>query len=595
MPEVKLSQKLDFSLIEKTSQLEEAIKDLKSQKAIALDAEGTSLDPYLCELLLLQLASPEKIYLFDARKLDLLPLKRILEDRKILKIAQNAGFDYRILKVKLGAEPGPFFDTMLAERILTTGRTRENALVAIARKYLGIQLEKGVWETFVNHKKEFTKRQLEYAATDVSVLFPIRKVQKQALADEGLEKIAALEFRLIPVVAEMELKGVRIDVKKWRKIITEYEGKRDTVAERIQNELRPHFRHLQVDLFGNSAAVINLNSPVQILEAFRKVGLDLPSTGEEVLRRYDHPLAKLLLEYRGYEKIITAFGENLIAKTNPKTGRIHPDYMQIGADTGRFACSNPNLQQIPADSTFRQCFIAAEGYKVIVADYSLIELRIMAELSGDPAFLKAFKEEVDLHALTASQMFNIPLEQVTKAKRFQAKSINFGLMYGRGAKSLAIQLGIPEEEAQRLLQKYVTTYKKVKVWLDKIGQEAVRKGYSITLGGRKRYYQNLNPEDPGYERQRAYVERQGKNHPIQGTSADMTKLAMVSIYEKIKKGGFDAIPIHTIHDEIVVEVKEDQAKKVAKIVKEEMERAGKEFLKKVPVKVDVAVSDCWEH
>lgn len=595
MVEVTLKQRINYTLIEEASALKEATIDLKQRKAIALDVEGTSLDPYSATLLLVQLATPEKAYLFDARKLDLTSLKEILEDSKILKVAQNAGFDYRLLKAKLGIEAGPFFDTMLAERILTTGYTRENSLEAIARKYLGIRLEKGVWETFVNHKKEFTRRQLEYAATDVSVLFPIREVQQQALAKEALERTAALEFRLIPMVAEMELKGFLIDVKKWRQIIKEYEKRRNEVAVRIQDELRPHFRHTQVDLFGRRAEVVNLNSPAQILEAFRKVGLDLPSTGEEVLQRHNHPLAKLLLEYRGYEKIITAFGENLIAKINPKTGRIHPDYMQIGADTGRFACSNPNLQQIPTDLLFRQCFIAAKGHKLVVADYSQIELRIMAELSKDPAFLKAFKEEVDLHALTASQMFGVPLEQVTKKRRFQAKSINFGLMYGRGAKSLAAQLEISEEEAQQLLQKYFSAYKKVKAWLDRTGREAVKKGYSLTIAGRKRYYRDLNPEDPGYERQQAYVERQGKNTPIQGTSADMTKLAMVYIYERIKTKGFDATPIHTIHDELVVEAKEDQAEKVATLVKEEMERAGRELLKEVPVKVDVAVSDSWEH
>ena len=595
MTEVTLKQRINYTLIEEASALKEAITDLKYQRAIALDAEGTSLDPYSATLLLVQLATPEKAYLFDVRKLDLTPLKEVLEDSKILKIAQNAGFDYRLLKAKLGIEARPFFDTMLAERILTTGYTRENSLEAIAKKYLGIKLEKGVWETFVNHKKEFTLEQLEYAATDVLILFPIWEVQKQTLVSEVLDKIAALEFRLIPVVAEMELKGFLIDMKKWRQIIKEYEKRRGEVAVRIQDELRPHFRHTQVDFFGRRAEVVNLNSPAQVLEAFRKVGLDLPSTGEEVLQRHNHPLAKLLLEYRGYEKIITAFGENLIAKINPKTGRIHPDYMQIGADTGRFSCSNPNLQQIPTDLLFRQCFIAEKGYKLVVADYSQIELRIMAELSKDPAFLKAFKEEVDLHALTASQMFGVPLEQVTKERRFQAKSINFGLMYGRGAKSLAVQLEISEEEAQQLLQKYFSAYKKVKAWLDRTGREAVKKGYSLTIAGRKRYYRDLNPEDPGYERQQAYVERQGKNTPIQGTSADMTKLAMVYIYERIKKEGFDAAPIHTVHDELVVEVKEDQAEKVATLVKEEMERAGKELLKEVPVRVDVAVSDSWEH
>lgn len=596
MTELKLAQKVDYTLIEETGEAKEALADLGQHSSIAFDTEATGFDPYFADLLLVQLATPNKAYLFDVREVDPLLLKDLLEDKRITKIAQNAAFDYRMLKAKCGIESGPFVDTMLAERILTVGYTRENSLEAIARKYLGIQLDKDVWKTFVNHKKKFTGRQLSYAATDVSILFPIWQAQKQALADEGLEKITALEFRLVPVVAEMELKGFRIDVEKWRTIIAEYGRKRDEVAERIQDEFRPHFRHTQIDLFGNRAAVVNLNSPVQILEAFRKVGLDLPSTGEAVLRRYDHPLAKLLLEYRSYEKIITAFGENLIAKINSKTNRIHPDYMQIGADTGRFACSNPNLQQIPAGSMFRRCFVAAEGYKLIVADYSQVELRIMAELSGDPAIVKAFNEGKDLHTFVASLLYEIPEERVRRdVERRIAKNMNFGMMYGIGARSLAVNIGVSEEKARKLLAKHAQKFSRIKAWLGKVSKEAVKKSYSLTMMGRKRRYQDLNPEDPGYERQRSYVERQGRNTPIQGTSADMTKLAMIYIYERIKKAGFEAAMVHTIHDEIVVEARKDQAGKIAKLVKEEMERAGRKLLKKVPVKADVNVSDTWEH
>lgn len=595
MPEFKLNEKLNYKTVTKVERFREALNELSKVPVIALDTEATGFDPYQADLLLVQLATPDCIYLFDARVLDLTRLKGLLEDKAIVKIAQNAGFDYRMLKVKLGIETGPFFDTMLAERIRTAGYARENSLEAIARKYLGVQLQKEIRETFTNHKRAFTKRQLDYAAADVLVLFPIREAQKSALESEGLMEIAALEFRVVPVVAEMELKGIKVDVARWREIISEYEKKRDVVAEKLQGELRPHFRHTQIDLFGNQVAVVNLNSPIQILEAFRKVGLDLPSTGEEILRRHNHPLAQLLLEYRGYEKILTAFGENLIAKINPKTGRVHPDYMQIGADTGRFSCSNPNLQQIPADSLFRQCFIAEKGCKLVVADYSQIELRIMAELSKDPVFTKAFKDGVDLHSLTASQMFGTPLRQVTKEKRFQAKSINFGLMYGRGVRSLAVQLEVSEEEAQRLLKRYFVAYRRVKVWLDRAGREAVKRGYSTTVMGRKRYYRDLDSEDPGYERQVAYVERQGKNMPIQGTSADMMKLAMIYVYEKMRARGLEAAPVHTVHDEFVIEVKEEQAGEIARILKDEMERAGREMLKEVPVKVDVAISDFWEH
>lgn len=598
MPELKLLQKTNYELVEDQSRLEEIARELKKAPLISVDLEGTSLDPYEAKLLLFQLAVPNQAYLFDARHLDLHPFTKILADEKILKLAQNAKFDYGMLKALAGIEMVNIFDTMLAERVLTCGLTKlgDLSLAALARKYLGIELAKEVRESFISgHLRDFSKKQLDYAAADVLVLFPIYEAQRASLKKEGLEKIASLEFNLVPVVSEMELRGFLIDVAKWRKVITDYRQRAEEIDKRIQEELRPYSKATQRDLFGNHANVVNLNSPSQILSAFRRVGLDLPSTGEEILARYDHPLAKLLLEYREYEKIISAFGENLLAKINPKTGRIHPDYMQIGADTGRFACSNPNLQQIPTDSMFRDCFVAAPGHKLVVADYSQIELRIMAELSEDPVFLKAFKEDQDLHALTASQMFNVPLDQISKERRFQAKSINFGLMYGRGAKSLAVQLGVSEEKAKVLLERYFRQYHRVKSWLDRVGRESVRRGYSITLGGRKRYYEKITAADPNYDRQISYIERQGKNTPIQGTSADITKLALVYVRDRIRKEGLGSVPIHTIHDEVVVEAKEKEAKRTAKIVKEEMERAGQEFLKKVSVKVDVVISDVWEH
>ena len=577
--------------------MNEIARELKSAPVISLDVEVNSLDPHSAKLLLFQLAVPDKAYLFDARHLDLRPFQAVLGDENILKIAQNAKFDYGMLKELAGVEVVNIFDTMLAERVLTCGLTKlgDLSLVSLSRKYLGLELSKEIRKTFENHLRDFTKKQLDYAATDVLVLFPIYEVQKARLEKERLEKIASLEFKLVPVVSEMELRGFLIDVERWRRAIDDYRRKAKEVDQKMQEELRPYSRATQKDLFGNHANVVNLNSPSQIMEAFRRVGLDLPSTGEEILARHDHPLAKLLLEYREYEKIISAFGDNLLAKINPKTGRIHPDYMQIGADTGRFACSNPNLQQIPTDSLFRSCFIASPDHKLVVADYSQIELRIMAELSEDPVFMKAFREDQDLHALTASQMFNIPIDQISKEKRFQAKSINFGLMYGRGAKSLAVQLGVSEEESRRLLDKYFRQYHRVRTWLDSVSREAVRRGYSTTLGGRKRYYEKLTPADPNYERQASYIERQGKNTPIQGTSADITKMALVNIRQRILKEELDALPIHTVHDEVVVEARASVAERTAKIVKEEMERAGEELLKKVPVKVEVAVSDVWEH
>jgi len=588
-------QNPSYELIETQEQVEKAVRELKKREVLALDTEATQLDPYNTTLILVQVGTPKTAYIFNFQKVDIAPLKPLLEDPKRLKIVQNGKFDYEMLKANAGITIENIFDTMLAERILTTGFKRENSLEALALNYLDIQLDKSIRNTFTK-TDTLTKDQLKYAALDVLVLFPLFKIQFKKLQKEKLVKIAQLEFRCLPVVAEMELRGARIDEERWRKNLQELKAKRDLVAARIQEELRPLYQNTQVDLFGNHVDVVNLNSPVQILEAFRRVGIDLPSTSESVLRRTNHPLAKMLLEYRSYEKLISAFGENLLSKINPKTGRIHPDYMQIGADTGRFACSNPNLQQIPKDSAFRSCFIPAEGYKFVVADYSQIELRIMAEFSEDPAFMKAYREDRDLHTLTAAQMFGIPEEKVRHdVERFQAKSINFGLMYGRGAASLASQLGISVEEAKTLLNKYFRTYSKVKRWLDKAGRDAVQKGYSVTLGGRKRWFRRPDPSDPSYERQLSHFERQGKNTPIQGTSADIIKYALVFIYDKIKKKGYEAFPVHTVHDEVVVEVREDQAEEVRDLVEKEMIRAAKVLLKKVPVKVGIKISDIWEH
>lgn len=591
-------KKPSFEFITSESRSDEVVKnELANQPILSLDVESDGLDPHTLKLLLVQVGIPGKAFVFDA-KLDLTSLKLLLEDTKILKLVQNGKFDYSALKVVKGIEIHNMFDTMLTERLLTVGMERENSLLDLANKYIGIQLDKdwGSLNWYASAKNgTFSDSQLRYAAVDVVVLFPIYEKQQEALQKERLERVAQLEFDLMPVVAEIEIRGSKIDVNKWRENLAVLSQRRNELAKQIQEELRPYFNVRQMDLFGQTADVVNLNSPSQVIDAFKKLGLDIPSTGEAILATLDHPVAKLLLQYRENEKLLTAFGENLLDKIHKKTGRIHPDFMQIGADTGRFACSNPNLQQIPADSAFRSCFIPEPGYKFVVADYSQIELRIMAELSQDPVFLEAFRNNEDLHTLTASQMYGIPREQVDKKMRFNAKSINFGLMYGRGANSLSIQLGVSAEEAEKLLEKYFATYKKVKAWLDKVGREAVKKGYSTTLSGRKRWYRELDPGDPGYQRAVSHIERQGKNTPIQGTSADMTKFALVGIYNALKEGRYDAFPIHTVHDEIVVEVREDQSEAIREIVEREMIKSGQMLLKLVPVKAEVKISSVWEH
>ncbi|OIP97720.1 hypothetical protein COT69_03135 [candidate division WWE3 bacterium CG09_land_8_20_14_0_10_39_24] len=573
--------------------------ELKKADIVAVDTEGTALDPFSSTLLLFQIADKNKAYIFDARKIkDFSPVKKILEDSKKLKLTQNGKFDYEVLKVSLGIAMRNIYDTMLAEALLNAGlssNARLSSLKLLAKKYLDVDLKKEIRESFVTGGR-ITKGQLEYAAMDVLVLFPIFDKQYAKIKAESLTKTAKLEFAVLPVVGEMELRGININAEKWRRNLQGLKEKRDLLAQQIQNEVRPLYKNSQADLFGNMGNVINLNSQKQLLELFNdKLGLDFPSTGVAVLQKFPHPVAKMLLEYRGYEKLLSAFGENMLSKLNKKTKKLHPDFFQLGAATGRFSCSNPNLQQIPRDATFRSCFSASKGYKLVNADYSQAELRILAEYSKDPVFVRAYKENADLHTITASQMYNVPFDKVTKEMRQATKTINFGLMYGRGAVSIGMQIGISSDEAKKLLDKYFSIYAGVKKWLDKAARTAVQKGYAETILGRKRWFVLPDKADPNYIREIGSIERAAKNHPIQGTSADMTKLALVFIQERFEKEGIKGGIVHTVHDEIVSEVVEEQAEFAAKIQQEEMERAGKTFLREVPVVAEVTVSDVWEH
>ena len=446
MPDFK---RPEYELIESEGKLREVVeKELSPRDTIAVDTEADKLDPYLANLILIQIGTPERAYIFDAQKIkDFSPLKRLFESKKPLKILQNAKFDYKMLKVQTGLELVNIYDTFLAERILTCGESRGvSSLLALGQKYLHLELDKD-WESYdwegVARSGNITERHLKYAALDVLVLFPIFKKQFQQLKSDNLLEVAKLEFACCPVVAEMEIHGSYIDQEKWRRNIRELEQKRDKVRKRIQNELRPLYETTQTDLFGNHVDVVNLNSPVQILAAFEKVGIDIPSTGEAVLKKVNHPLAKMLLEYRSYEKLITAFGANLLEHIHPKTGRLHPDYMQIGADTGRFSCSKPNLQQIPKESEFRGCFVAPRGRRLVTADYSQIELRILAEMSGDPALIKAFesgKEPPDFNAEARGAFAHVTLKHtrwhfaraIIESATFTMKE-NIDLIRSRGA------------------------------------------------------------------------------------------------------------------------------------------------------------------
>ena len=582
---------------------ENAIRELLRNQIVSVDIEATGLDPYTCNIVLVQVASEAKSYIFNPKTLDLKILKPILEDKKILKIMQNGKFDYAFIKLKFGIEIDNIYDTMLAEGVLTAGYKVSKSLGALAEKYLDIKLEKELGMSFVNMRTNVTEDQIRYAAIDTLILFPIFEKQKTFLDKEGLVRIAKLEFAVTKVVAEMELMGIHVDKVKWMEIINDLKKKRDIVAQKFQDEIRSLYPSNQFDLFGNLSNVININSQVQLMDLFNnRLKVTIPATGDAILAVLEHPIAKILREYRGYEKLISAFGEGLLEKINMKTGRLHPDFIQLGAATGRFSCQNPNLQQIPRNSEeapFRECFTPEKGNLLTVTDYSSMEMRILADLSGDEKMIKALIDGLDIHSYTAALMFNKVYTPDFKKKfpdlRQISKPIGFGLMYGMGPIGLARQIDVSKEKGKEYIELYFKSYPKVRNFLEKMAKDAVRNGWSSTPGGRKRWYRKPERNDPEYTKLIANIERQAKNHPIQGTNADAIKYALVYVYDRLKKEKIEGGITLTVHDELVCEVREDQAEDWAKIQSEEMVRAGELFIKKVPVVSEPFVSDVWEH
>jgi len=566
----------------------------------AFDIETTGLNPFDSRILLMQIGFPEKEYIVPVHSVDIGPILSFLSSPKWTKIIQNAKFEQKFLQYYYNTPLRGVFDTMLAEQIINSQKY-PTGLKALAHKYAGINLDKDAQRTFIEMKpmEMFSSEQLSYAAKDVEVLFPIYTAQKQALQSENMLKVAEIEFALAEVVAAMELEGIPIDKAMWQNKIEHY----SELHEKSRLKMHEYFFDgtnvdEQMGLFIRDA--INLNSPKQLLIAFARMGISLENTDERSLSLLDHPAAKELLKYREYQKILSAYGKSFLEKIHPFTNRIHPDFHQIGTETGRFSCREPNVQQIPEE--FRKC-VSLSDYKVVGADYANMELRIIAELSNDTSLIEAFNLGDDPHKSTAAAMFNIRLEDVTKEQRFQAKTINFALAYGAGRLRLMDMLNFNKskkdylsiQKVTSLVNQYKSTYSRAVQWFYEAGDKAYRLGYSETMLGRKRYFNRPSGTDAeSFGQQVAAIKRQGGNAPIQGTNADITKSAMVNLHNDLDQYGFRAKIIIQVHDEIVVLAHKSNAEGVKQVVEESMLRSAQEILKTVPVKIDTYVSDVWK-
>jgi DNA polymerase-1 len=577
-----------FHLINRVEDLAKVLETLEGVPVLGLDLETTGLDPHTSRARLLQLATSETSFVLDLFQLPRESLGSVLDlltDESVLKVAHNAKFDAKFLLKHYGIRLAGIFDTYLASQLVSAGsEVDRHSLEAVAQRYLGVQMDKTAQTS--DWSGELLEYQLEYAARDASTLIPLQETLEARLDEMDLKVTARLEFDCILPIADMELVGVFLDQQMWRAQVERVKAEHRKCADALQAELARGAS--QLTLF-EEPTQINLDSPQQVRDALARIGIDVEGTSEWRLHGLadEYPVVKLLLAYRGLSKSLTSYGEGVLEFINPATGRIHADFRQIGTPSGRITCSSPSLQQVPHAPEYRSCFRSPSGRRLVVADFSQIEMRILADFSRDSALISAFRSGADLHRATASQMLSVPLADVTPEQRAKAKGLNYGIVYGMGAEGLANRIESTVAEAELLIQRYFKAYPLVDRWLRDAADRAVNEGRCRTASGRLWIFQ-LDPFD---RQQAGQLRRVGKNAPIQGTASDIFKRAMTLVDECLQ--GMNAAIVNSIHDEIVVECDQDIADVVAQLVRSAMESAGAEFLTRVPVVVDVAVADAW--
>ena len=584
-----------------------------------IDLETTGLNPRTNKVITLAFGLPGNVTIIDLRSYyhadppEQQAWKRALQrllQRAILWIGHNLKFDWSFLAQQFDIQLGGVYDTMLVEKLLHAGEYVAASLQASAARYkIAVTKEPRSW--FIDLDKRPSEwaaplpdAQLTYIRQDISVPAQLYERQQLAIVAYGLARVVGLEQQALPAIAAMEVHGVRIDVARWRDILASRIKQKEALEAQIQQILGKaladtHFK--QEALFGErKLPIVHLTSSAQLTQALSALGVYVTSTTREALQavQHRHPVVPLLLQWKGLEKFESAFGENLLSYVT-SAGRIHATFDQVGAASGRIICREPNLQQIPRPIDkndpydLRRCFIAPEGHKLLIADLSNIELRILAEVSGDATMLRFFAEGKDLHSETARLMFKLPSDVDPrthlingKKARDIAKTINFGLAYGMGAQGLATRVGVDITTARRLMQTYFATYQAVAAYLARSGKEGIAQGYAMSLSGRKRFFTTDE-----LKAQRGEAERSAKNHPIQGSNADILKYALGLLYRHLPQGVHIVL---TVHDEIVLECPDEHVEDTTRILKNVMVRACREYIKVVDVpQPDVLVEGYW--
>lgn len=484
--------------------------------------------------------------------------------------AYQAKLTHRALMRTFNSGPERWACAMLVEQLIAGGRRVSLELEAIAQKYLTKSLPEAA-EGF---------DAIRQRTQGIALLL---QSQIKEINDEQLRTVSKIEAQAVAPIAEMEEMGMPLDVAKWQSLTQDAQKELNEITRHLQNFL---LKNAPKDLFGK--ATINLESHAELKKALSAMGIQVPNTRRDTLRKLRAPLGPWLTRHSELNKVVSTYGNSFL-KYATGHNRIHPSFEQIGATTGRMACHSPNLQAIPKDSEHRDCFHSETGRRMVVADYATCELRILAEMSGDPVFREAFARGDDLHSTVATSLFKEPVSKTQNPDlRHRAKAVNFGLVYGMGAGGLAKTLQVDPQQARELLNQYFRTFPKIKDFLENQAAQSLDRGYAETLSGR-RLYLDFDPADSS---SKAQAERIAKNMPIQGTSADITKLALALVWRKTRLIP-DAYIVNAVHDEIVVECDVGDTEEVAKAVRQEMLHAGHALLKEVPMEVDIEIGKIW--
>jgi DNA polymerase-1 len=590
----------NYKLIVSESELADLVEMAGEQKEICFDTETTSINPLDSEIVALAISwgkgSGYLVHFPEPREqttklLDI--IKPLLENPQILKIGQNLKFDIQVL-ANYGIEvKGRLFDTMIAHYLLEPDmRHNMNLLSEVYLSYSPVHIESLIGEkghAQKNMRAVPTESLKEYAVEDADVTFQLKEIFEPKIRAEGLSDLANdIEMPLIPVLASMERNGVILNQEDLKT---------------ITSGLREDIINLEKEIYTLAGTEFNISSPKQLGDIlFVRLKLDDKAritktkqfvTNEEILQRltHKHPIVDKVLEYRGLKKLLTTYVEALPHLIDKKTGRIHTSFNQAVAATGRLSSNNPNLQNIPVKDErgreIRKAFVPAEGCLFLSVDYSQIELRLMAHLSKDKSMISDFLSGNDIHAATAAKIFKVGLKDVTREMRSRAKTANFGIIYGISSFGLSERLTIGRKEAKELIDGYFASYPGVKTYMEESIRKAREKGYVTTMYGRRRYLRDIHSRNQVV---RGNAERNAINAPIQGSAADIIKIAMVRIHEKLKAGNFRSKMILQVHDELIFEAELAELEKLKGIVIFEMSNAAR---LDVPLKVDWGTGKNW--